>query len=82
MVSTVLAFGLMAEANTEKSLTIKLPADLHDAFFLKCFQSKPRVTMKQRIADLIARDVGLPPHRFVDRRKMTQAERDKLDKGK
>ena len=38
--------------------------------------------MKQRIIELIAKETGRPVPRFVDRRKMTKAEREKHDKGK
>jgi hypothetical protein len=70
----------MADVGNNKRMTIDVPADLHDAFFLKCFHAKPRVTMKQRIIELIAKETGRPAPKFVDRRKMTKAEREKADK--
>jgi hypothetical protein len=76
MLMGVLSFGLMADEK-HKRMTIDMPPDLHDAFFLKCFQSKPRVTMKQRLIELIAKEVGRPVPKFVDRRKLKKGERGK-----
>lgn len=70
----------MADAQN-KRMTIDVPADLHDAFFLRCFQAKPRVTMKQRIIELIAKETGRPAPVTVDKRRMKKAEREAYDRG-
>jgi hypothetical protein len=52
---------------------------LHELFVRKCFLATPRQTMKQRIVDFIAREVGREPPKMVDRRRMTRDERNKFD---
>jgi hypothetical protein len=81
MLMGVLSFGLMADEKN-KRMTIDIPADLHDAFFLKCFQNKPRVTMKQRLIELISKELGRPAPKFVDRRKLKKGEREAEAKAK
>lgn len=77
MLATVLPCAVMAQDS--KRLTIDIPADLHDAFFLKCVTAKPRTTMKNRVIEFIAKEVGKPVPKIVDRRKMTREQRDKHD---
>lgn len=73
---TALTFEDMAHGF--KRLTIDVPEDLHEAFLRKCFNAKPRVTMKQRIIEFVAKETGKPVPKMVDRRKLTREERDKL----
>lgn len=75
---TGIPFDLMSEGF--KRLTIDLPEDLHEAFLRKCFDAKPRQTMKQRIIAFVAQETGKPVPKLVDRRKLTREERDKLDR--
>ncbi len=74
--ATVLPFDFMAEGF--KRLTIDLPEDLHEAFLRKCFNAKPRTTMKEQVIAFIAEQTGKPMPKLIDRRKLTLAERDKL----
>ena len=60
---TVLAWDRM------KRLTIDIPDELHEAFFLKCVTAKPRMTMKQRMIEFIAKDTGKPVPKVADGRK-------------
>lgn len=75
---TALPFDAMAHGL--KRLTIDLPEDLHEAFLRKCFNAKPRTTMKARIIEFIADETGRPMPKLIDRRKLTRDEREKLDR--
>ncbi len=63
-----------------KRFTIDLPPDLHEAFLRKCFNAKPRTTMKHRIIEFIAKETGRPVPEITDKRKLTLAERAKLSR--
>jgi hypothetical protein len=75
---TVLPFDAMQDGL--KRLTIDIPEDLHEMFVRKCFLATPRQTMKQRIIEFIAHEVGREPPKLVDRRKMNRDEREKYDR--
>lgn len=75
MVFTALPFDAMADT---KRLTIDIPEELHELFLRKCFNAKPRTTMKARLIEFIAKDVGKPVPKFIDRRKLTALEREQL----
>jgi hypothetical protein len=63
----------------KKRLELDIPDDLHEAFLSKCFNAKPRTTMKQKVIEFIAKETGKPVPKMVDKRKMTRAEREALD---
>ncbi len=71
MVNTVITSDFMP-----KRLTIDVPDDLHEAFLRKCFLSKPRETMKQKIIAFIAHETGKPVPKSIDRRKLTKADKE------
>jgi hypothetical protein len=79
MLGTVLPWDVMDDV---QRLTIDVPSDLHEAFKTKCFLSKPRVSMKQRLLEYMAKETGRPVPRLIDRRKLTRDEREKLDRRK
>ncbi len=77
MFTTALTFVRMATGNTR--LTIDVPDDIHEAFKVKCFLAKPRTNMKDRLVAFMAAETGKPVPKFVDRRKLTREQREKLD---
>lgn len=62
-----------------KRLTIDVPDDLHEAFLRKCFLASPRQTMKEKIIAFMAHETGKPMPKMIDRRKLTQAEKNAMD---
>jgi hypothetical protein len=59
-------------------LTLEIPDDFHEELRRICFEE--RTTMKDIIIELLAKRLGKPVPKFVDRRRLTLEERRKLEK--
>lgn len=60
-----------------KKLTLELPADFHEKLRVFCFEN--RTTMKDVVADLLAKNFNWKKPPSVDLRKMTRAQREKFE---
>ncbi len=73
----VITFGCMAD---EKPLTIKVPEEIHQAFLIKSLTEKPKRSMKERLVEFMASQVGMKPPANIDRRRLTRKEREELER--
>lgn len=62
-----------------KKLTLELPEDFHENLRRFCFDNK--TTMKEIVSELLAQRFHWPMPKFVDRRKLTMAQREAYDAG-